>query len=247
MGIEPYPAPLYPVNNHAANIKDKFTDETKDDFADVCVAGRVMSVRDMGKANFAVIQDSTGRIQLYIRRDDICAGEDKSLYDVVWKKLIDIGDIIGIKGFVFKTKTGETSIHVKELTVLTKSLKPLPIVKEAEGQTFDAVTDPEFKYRQRYADLIINPQVKETFTRRIKMINAIRDFLNERGALELDTPVLQSAIALRNPYVDPLSLLQIALMRRKREANVDENTHAAVEAVLATTLSGIAQGLRNTG
>jgi lysyl-tRNA synthetase class 2 len=139
-----------------------------------------------------VLQDATGRIQLYIRRDDICPGEDKTLYDIVWKKLIDIGDIIGVKGFVFKTKTGEISIHVKELTVLTKSLKPLPIVKEAEGHTFDAVTDPEFKYRQRYADLIINPQLKETFIKRTKLINAMRQFLNERGAIEVDTPVLQS-------------------------------------------------------
>ena len=216
MGIEPYPAPLYPVNNYAANIKDKFTEETKDDFADVCVAGRVMSVRDMGKANFAVLQDSTGRIQLYIRRDDICAGDDKSLYDVVWKKLIDIGDIIGVKGFVFKTKTGETSIHVRELSVLTKSLKPLPIVKEAEGQTFDAVTDPEFKYRQRYADLIINPQVKETFTRRTRMINAMRDFLNERGALELDTPVLQSIPggAAARPFTTHHNALDIPMYLR---------------------------------
>jgi len=221
MGIDPYPAPLYPVNNYAANIKDKFTEETKDDpmaigFSDVCVAGRVMSVRDMGKANFAVLQDSTGRIQLYIRRDDICAGEDKSLYDVVWKKLIDIGDIIGVKGFVFKTKTGETSIHVRELTVLTKSLKPLPIVKEAEGQTFDAVTDPEFKYRQRYADLIINPQVRETFTRRTRMINAMRDFLNERGALELDTPVLQSIPggAAARPFTTHHNALDIPMYLR---------------------------------
>src|SRR5437773_9259768 len=165
MGIEPYPASLYPVNSFAATIKQNFTEEKKEEFADVCVAGRIMSVRDMGKVNFAVLQDSSGRIQLYIRRDDICPGEDKTQYDIVWKKLIDIGDIVGIRGFVFKTKTGETSIHVKELTLLTKSLKPLPIVKEAEGQTFDAVTDPEFKYRQRYADLIINPQVKETFTK----------------------------------------------------------------------------------
>jgi lysyl-tRNA synthetase, class II len=216
MGIEPYPAPLYPVNNYAANIKDKFTEETKDDFADVCVAGRVMSVRDMGKANFAVLQDSTGRVQLYIRRDDICAGDDKSLYDVVWKKLIDIGDIIGVKGFVFKTKTGETSIHVRELSVLTKSLKPLPIVKEAEGQTFDAVTDPEFKYRQRYADLIINPQVKEIFTRRTRMINAMRDFLNERGALELDTPVLQSIPggAAARPFTTHHNALDIPMYLR---------------------------------
>jgi lysyl-tRNA synthetase class 2 len=216
MGIEPYPAQLYPVNNHAANIKQNFKEEIKEDFADVCVAGRIMSVRDMGKANFAVLQDSTGRIQLYIRRDDICPGEDKSLYDAVWKKLVDIGDIIGVKGFVFKTKTGEISIHVKELTVLTKSLKPLPIVKEAEGQTFDAVTDPEFKYRQRYADLIINPQVKETFTKRTTLINAMRDFLNEQGALEVDTPVLQSIPggAAARPFVTHHNALDIPMYLR---------------------------------
>ena len=192
LGIDPFPAAMYPINNNAAFIKANYTEETKDKFSQVCIAGRIMSVRDMGKANFAVIQDSTGRIQVYIRRDDICPGEDKTLYDIVWKKCMDIGDIVGIKGYVFTTKTGETSIHVQELTVLAKSLKPLPIVKEAEGQTFDAVTDPEFKYRQRYADLIINPEVKEVFTKRTKLVNAIREFLNERGALEVDTPVLQS-------------------------------------------------------
>src|SRR5881392_653969 len=174
MGIEPYPAALYPVNSNSVYIKENFTAEKKDEFADVCVAGRIMSVRDMGKANFAVIQDAYGKIQLYIRRDDICPGEDKSLYDIVWKKLMDIGDIIGIKGYAFITKTGETSVHVKELTLLSKSLRPLPIVKEAEGQTFDAVTDPEFRYRQRYADLIINPSVKEVFVKRTKMINSMR-------------------------------------------------------------------------
>src|SRR5438552_4259759 len=221
MGIEPYPASLYPVNNNARFVKENFTEEKKDDaqsagFRDVCVAGRIMSVRDMGKANFAVLQDSTGRIQLYIRRDDICPGEDKSLYDVVWKKLIDIGDIVGVRGFVFKTKTGETSIHVKELTLLTKSLKPLPIVKEAEGQTFDAVTDPEFKYRQRYADLIINPQVKETFTKRTRLINAMRDFLNGHGALELDTPVLQSIPggAAARPFITHHNALDIPMYLR---------------------------------
>ena len=192
MGIDPYPAELFPVNNSAVNIKQQFNDENKETFKDVCVAGRIMSIRDMGKANFSVIQDSSGRIQLYIKRDDICPGEDKTLYDIIWKKCTDIGDIIGVKGYVFKTKTGETSIHVKELSILAKALKPLPIVKEAEGQTFDAVTDPEFKYRQRYADLIINPEVKEVFTKRTKLVNAIRAFLNERGALEVDTPVLQS-------------------------------------------------------
>jgi lysyl-tRNA synthetase class 2 len=192
MGIEPYPAPLYPVTHQSVDIKEKYTEETKEQFADVCLAGRIMSVRDMGKANFAVIQDGGGKIQLYIRRDDICTGEDKTLYDIVWKKLMDIGDIIGIKGFAFITKSGEISVHVKELTLLSKSLKPLPIVREADGQTFDAVTDPEFRYRQRYMDLVINPTVKDTFVKRTKMINAMRAFLNERGALEVDTPVLQS-------------------------------------------------------
>ena len=216
MGIEPYPAALYPVNNYSTYIKENFTEEKKEEFADVCLAGRVMSVRDMGKANFAVLQDANGRIQLYIRRDDICPGEDKSLYDIVWKKLIDIGDIIGIKGFVFKTKTGEISIHVRELTLLTKSLKPLPIVKEAEGQTFDAVTDPEFKYRQRYVDLVINPQVKETFTKRTKMMNAMRDFLNEQGALEVDTPVLQSIPggAAARPFITHHNALDMPMYLR---------------------------------
>ena len=192
MGIEPYPAALYPVNTNSAYIKENYTAETKEEFSDLCIAGRIMSVRDMGKANFAVIQDAYGKIQLYLRRDDICTGDDKTLYDIVWKKLTDIGDIIGIKGYAFITKTGETSIHVKELVILSKSLRPLPIVKEAEGQTFDAVTDPEFRYRQRYADLIINPSVKETFVKRTRMVNAMRNFLNERGALEVDTPVLQT-------------------------------------------------------
>jgi lysyl-tRNA synthetase class 2 len=216
MGIEPYPAALFPVNNNSVSIKENFSEEKKEEFSNVCLAGRVMSVRDMGKANFAVLQDANGRIQLYIRRDDICPGEDKTLYDVVWKKMIDIGDIIGIKGFVFITKTGETSIHVQELTILAKSLKPLPIVKEAEGQTFDAVTDPEFKYRQRYADLVINPQVKETFTKRTKMMNAIRDFLNEQGALEVDTPVLQSIPggAAARPFVTHHNALDISMYMR---------------------------------
>ena len=193
LGIDPYPAALYPVNTSAAYIKEHYKgEENKSDFASVCLAGRVMSIRDMGKASFAVLQDSSGKIQVYIRRDDICPGDDKTLYDKVWKHLSDIGDIIGVKGYVFTTKTGETSIHVQELVMLTKSLKPLPVVKEKEGETFDAVTDPEFRYRQRYADLIVNPQVKETFLKRTKMINAIRDFLNRQGAIEVDTPVLQS-------------------------------------------------------
>jgi lysyl-tRNA synthetase, class II len=159
MGIDPYPAPLYPVSHFSTAIKSSYTDESKSSFENVCLAGRIMSVRDMGKASFAVIQDSYGRIQIYVKKDDLTVGEDSSLYDIVWKKMLDIGDFIGIKGFVFRTKMGEISVHVKEFTFLGKSLKPLPVVKEAEGQTFDAVTDPEFKYRQRYADLVINKRL----------------------------------------------------------------------------------------
>jgi lysyl-tRNA synthetase class 2 len=216
MGIEPYPAQLFPVNSNSAYIKENFSEAKKEEFADVCVAGRIMSVRDMGKANFAVIQDAHGKIQLYIRRDDICPGEDKSLYDIVWKKLMDLGDIIGIRGYTFITKTGETSIHVKELTVLAKSLKPLPVVREADGEVFDAVTDPEFKYRQRYVDLIINPSVKETFVKRTKLINSIREYLNERGALEVDTPVLQSIPggAAARPFITHHNALDVPFYLR---------------------------------
>ena len=146
LGIDPYPAPLYPVDSYSTNIKNSFTDDNKADFENVCLAGRIMSVRDMGKASFAELQDSHGRIQIYVRKDDLAKDGDTSMYDIVWKKLLDIGDFIGVKGFVFRTKMGEISVHVKELTFLAKSLRPLPIVKEAEGQTFDAVTDPEFKY-----------------------------------------------------------------------------------------------------
>ena len=192
LGIDPYPAALYPVTHYSTAIKTLFSDDNKEALEDVCLAGRIMSVRDMGKASFAELQDSHGRIQIYVRKDDLVKGEDSSLYDIVWKKLLDIGDFIGIKGFVFRTKMGEISVHVKELTFLAKALRPLPIVKEAEGQTFDAVSDPEFKYRQRYADLVINPTVKETFVKRTKLINSIREFLNSHGALEVDTPVLQS-------------------------------------------------------
>lgn len=192
LGINPFPAPLFEITHTAKEIKENYTEENKDAYKQVSLAGRIMSVRDMGKANFAVIQDATGRIQLYVKGDDICPGEDKTMYTTVWKKLLDLGDIIGVKGYVFTTKTGETSIHVQEFTLLTKSLRPLPVVKEKDGEAFDAVTDMEFKYRQRYADLIVNPTVKDTFTKVTKMKNAIRDFLNVNGALEVDTPVLQS-------------------------------------------------------
>lgn len=216
-GINSFPAPLYPVNSNSAYIKENFKgDENKSDFADVCIAGRLMSIRDMGKAAFSVLQDGSGKIQLYLKREEICPGEDKSLYDNVWKKLLDIGDIIGVKGYVFTTKTGETSVHIKEFTLLTKSLKPLPVVKEAEGQTFDAVTDPEFRYRQRYADLIVNPHVKEVFVKRTKLMNAIREFLNDHGALEVDTPVLQSIPggAAAKPFITHHNALDVPFYMR---------------------------------
>jgi lysyl-tRNA synthetase, class II len=217
MGIDPYPASLYPVNITTKYIRENYKGESNaDEFKDVSIAGRIMGVRDMGKASFAVLQDAVGKIQLYIKRDDIAKGEDKSLYDKVWKHLTDIGDIIGVKGYVFTTRTGELSIHVTELSLLSKSLKPLPIVKEKEGETFDAVTDPEFKYRQRYADLIINPEVKETFIKRTKMMNAIREFLNKNGALEVDTPVLQNIPggAIARPFKTHHNALDIPLYLR---------------------------------
>ena len=195
MGIEPYPAALFHVNVTARDIADNY-ERVKTDYKNISIAGRLMSRRIMGSASFAEIQDATGRIQIYIRRDDICPGDDKSLYNEVFKKKLDIGDIIGIKGFVFTTQVGEISIHVTEFTLLTKSLRPLPIVKEAtdeEGnkKTWDAFTDPEQRYRQRYLDLIVNPEIKDTFRKRTVLVNTIRDFMNERGYLEVETPILQ--------------------------------------------------------
>ena len=192
-GINPYPAPLYPVTHYSTDIKENYTEETKEQFAAVCVAGRIMSVNDKGKVLFVKIQDDKGIFQLYIKRDEICPEEDKTYWDIMTKNAMDLGDILGATGYVFVTKTGETSLHASTITLLAKSLKPLPVVKRDEdGHVFDAVTDPEFRYRQRYADLIINPDVKETFVKRTLLMTTIREFLNTRGALEVDTPVLQA-------------------------------------------------------
>ncbi len=190
LGIDPYPAELFDVNANSAEIKAKFPQDNTL-FQDVIIAGRIMSRRIMGAASFVELQDSTGRIQLYIKRDEICPDEDKTLYNTVFKKLTDIGDIIGVKGYVFTTQMGEISIHVKEFKILTKSLTPLPIVKMKDGEVFDAFSDPEMRYRQRYIDLIVNPEVRDTFIKRTKLVNSMRNFLNERGYLEVETPILQ--------------------------------------------------------
>jgi lysyl-tRNA synthetase class 2 len=190
LGINPYPPETFEVNAHATEIKTKFpVDNTL--FQDVSITGRIMSRRIMGAASFVEIQDSTGRIQLYVKRDDICPGEDKTLYNTVFKKLLDIGDIIGLTGFVFITQMGEITVHVKSLTLLCKSLRPLPIVKEKEDTLFDAFTDPEQRYRQRYVDLIVNPHVRETFVKRAVLVNSMRSYLNQKGYLEVETPILQ--------------------------------------------------------
>jgi len=189
-GINPYPPERFDVNVTTQELHEQY-DPGKNKFQDVAIAGRIMSRRIMGSASFVELQDAHGRIQLYVRREDISSGENSAQYDVVFKKLLDIGDIIGVRGFVFVTKMGELSIHVKELHLLSKSLRPLPVVKEKDGQIFHAFTDPEQRYRQRYVDLIVNPQVQDVFVKRTKLMNSMREFLNGKGYLEVETPILQ--------------------------------------------------------
>ena len=211
-GIDPYPAALYPVTAYSTAIKNNF-EEGKE----VCLAGRLMSQRIMGKASFAEIQDAEGRIQVYFNRDEICPGEDKMLYNDLFKKWLDLGDFIGIKGTVFKTQVGEVSVHVKEFSLLSKSLKPLPLPKtDAEGKIHDAFTDPELRYRQRYVDLVVNPQVKDIFTKRTKLFNAMRQFFNDAGYMEVETPVLQAIPggASARPFITHHNALDIPLYMR---------------------------------
>ena len=196
LGINPYPAELFEVNFTSNQILEQFEALSpeaglSDALQNISIAGRIMSMRDMGKAAFAVLQDSAGKIQIYIKRDDICPGEDKSLYDTLFKRLLDLGDIIGLTGHAFRTKMGEISIHVTSFKLLTKALRPLPTVKEKDGEIFDAFSDPEQRYRQRYVDLIVNPHVRETFRKRTQLVNVMRTFLDKMGYLEVETPILQ--------------------------------------------------------
>lgn len=216
LGIEPYPAEAYPVNAWAKDIRDNFNSKP-DAYKQVYIAGRIMSRRIMGSASFVEIQDSTGRIQVYLKRDDICPDEDKTLYNTVFKKLLDIGDYIGIKGYVFLTQTGEISVHTEELTILAKSLKPLPVVKRDEsGNIYDGFTDPELRYRQRYVDLTVNPEFKEIFIKRTKVISTMRNYFNEQGWLEVETPILQAVHggAAARPFATHHNTLDMPLYLR---------------------------------
>ena len=216
LGIDPYPAARYEVTATAAQIAAEYSPE-KQNFSDISIAGRILSRRIMGSASFFELQDHTGKIQVYIKRDEVCGDDpEATLYNKVFKKLLDIGDIVGVRGFAFVTKTGELSVHCKELKLLSKSLRPLPIVKEKDGKVYDAFSDPELRYRQRYVDLIVNPQVRQVFLQRTKIIDTMRRFFNERGYVEVETPILQSIPggASARPFVTHHNALDIPLYLR---------------------------------